>query len=329
MKFLDSYFKNASVLVTGGAGFIGSHLCKKLKELGAEVIAFDNLSYAADVSNLVMSDMTSVACTLYPLDICSEIASNMVKQLDPDFIFHLAAETHVDRSIENGLNFVKTDTLGTANLLEACRDLKNLKAFVYVSTDEVYGSVYHPVEEDFVFNPSSPYSASKAGADHLALSYVKTHGLPISIARPCNALGPNQFPEKLIPKLICNGLTGKTMPIYGDGQQKREWIYVEDLVDALLTIARIGRKGEAYNVTSGQSKTNLSIAHDICEWLDLDPEVTIEYVEDRLGHDLRYCMSSRKITEELGWSPKVNIVDAEVKTIEWYTINQWWWENKV
>lgn len=320
-----SYYEDKRVVVTGGLGFIGSHLVNSLVARGAQVYVVDSHTYAADLDNISVKTIS-----LNISNVQSEETTYMLRLYDPHIIFHLAAETHVDNSIEGGLEFVATDTYGTANLLECCRELESLTRFVFMSTDEVYGSVEGPTTEIAPFAPGNPYSASKAGADLLVQAYYKTHGLPVAIVRPCNTYGSRQHPEKFIPKFICNGIMGEKMPLYGGGGQSRQWLHVDDCVSALCHVGMIFPSGEAYNVTSDVSHTNWTVADMICRALGVETNDYIESVEDRLGHDSQYWLDGSKI-RDTGWSP-LHMYDFSEKlkeTVNWYIQNFDWWKEKL
>jgi dTDP-glucose 4,6-dehydratase len=258
-------------------------------------------------------------------------------------VVHLAAETHVDRSIDDPLKFVETNVLGTATLLRAAYNHWRALApaekahfrFVHVSTDEVYGSLGEggAFTEDAPYRPNSPYAASKAGADHLARAWHKTYGLPVLISNSSNNFGPYQFPEKLIPLLIINGLEGRPMPIYGRGENVRDWLFVEDHARALAAILRAGRVGECYNIGAGNELRNIEVARLICDFLDEQPlcrgkgrRDLITFVADRPGHDARYAIDGRKLRDELGWTPQETFPEALGRTVAWYCANQPWWQ---
>ncbi|SNQ62978.1 dTDP-glucose 4,6-dehydratase [Candidatus Methanoperedens nitratireducens] len=309
------------ILITGGAGFIGSNFVRYMVEKypNCQIAVIDKLTYAGKMENLqdVIDKITFIKG-----DICNIKDIEMIGKCD--FIFNFAAETHVDRSIKEGNIFVKTDVLGTYNLLEYARK-HEVKKYIQISTDEVYGSTEKDsfYEED-ILDPSSPYSASKAGADLLVKSFFKTYGLPILITRSSNNFGPNQYPEKLIPVLILNAIYDKPLPIYGNGLNVRDWIYVEDNCIGIDFVFRKGKIGEIYNIGAGNEKTNIEIANLILESLGKQKSL-IQFVKDRLGHDFRYSLNCEKI-KSLGWAPHYTFEDALNDTIKWYVENEWWWK---
>lgn len=312
------------LLITGGAGFIGSNFIRFLlnKSDDYQIINLDKLTYAGNLENL--KDIEKKRNYMFVKgDIYNhKIVDKLVK--DIDIIVHFAAETHVDRSIMEAGDFVKTDVLGTFVLLNAAKKY-SLKKFVYISTDEVYGSIENgSFDEESPLKPTNPYSASKAGADRLAYSYFKTFGLPVIIIRSSNNFGPYQHPEKLIPLMITNAIENKKLPLYGDGLNKRDWLYVLDNCEAINFLMKKGISGEVYNVGAGNEKTNFEITKMILKQLNR-PESFIEFVKDRLGHDRRYSLNFDKI-KKLGWKPKYKFDDALKKTVKWYIENQWWWK---
>ena len=319
------------VIVTGGAGFIGSNLVKYLLEQKYFVINIDKLSYSANPYNLKkLHNNKNYVFFKVDLNNKKKIIS-ILKRYKPDGIFNLAAETHVDRSIDSPDDFIKSNILGVYNLLESIlyfnrKNKKNLK-LVHISTDEVYGDIIKgETNETFPYNPSSPYSASKAAADHLIKSYIRTYNLKAIITNCCNNYGPNQFPEKLIPKIIFNILNNKPLPIYGNGKNSREWIHVRDHCEALLLIFRKGHIGENYNVGSGQNITNIEITKKLLKIIKnksfrIGKNVKIKFVNDRPGHDFRYSLNSSKIKNKLNWNARVSLNSGLLQTFDWYMEN--------
>lgn len=308
--------EQTKILVTGGAGFIGSHFVRHLlrKYPGIKITVLDNLTYAGKDENL--ADVTG-QIEFIKGDICQKKALGKLSAFDA--IFNFAAESHVYRSIKNPEVFVKTNIMGVNNLLEFSRR-KEVKRFIQISTDEVYGSVMKgSSREEDPLDPSSPYSASKAGADLLALAYHKTFGMPVLITRSSNNFGPYQYPEKLIPVLILKALNNEPLPLYGDGRQARDWLYVEDNCAAIDLIWQKGKVGEIYNVGSGNEKQNIEVARFILKELG-KPEQLISFVKDRPAHDRRYSLNSDKV-KQLGWKEKHKFEDALRKTIKWYKEN--------
>ena len=312
-------------LVTGGAGFIGSNFIHYLLDkYGSEVdiVNIDKLTYAGNLDNL--KDIAQAPnYRLVQGDICD---ANLVDELmaQAEVVVNFAAESHVDRSIGAPDDFIKTDIYGAFVLLEAARKY-GVNKFIQISTDEVYGSILDgSFKETDRLEPSSPYSASKAGADRLAFSYFVTFGLPVVITRCSNNYGPYQFPEKLIPLFVTNALADKSLPIYGDGKNVRDWIYVMDHCDAIDFLIHTGENGQVYNIGSGNERTNLDITGIILRELGKS-ESLMTYVPDRLGHDRRYSVDTAKI-RRLGWKPKHSFEEAMTHTINWYKDNQWWWE---
>jgi len=312
-----------NLLVTGGSGFIGSNFIRHMlgKYPDYKIINIDKMTYAGNPDNLkdIENNLNySFVCG----DICDPDVVNKVMQR-VDLVVHFAAESHVDRSIEDGSVFVRTNVLGTHTLLESA--LKhNIKRFVHISTDEVYGSILDgSFKETDILTPSSPYSSSKAGSDLLAQSYHITHDLPVIITRCTNNFGPYQYPEKLIPLFVTNLVDNKKVPIYGIGQNVRDWIHVLDHCKAVDFVLHNGSIGEIYNVGSGAEKTNLEITHKLLEILCKNNSM-IEYVEDRPGHDLRYSLDFSKLME-MGWAPEYDFNDGLKETAKWYVDNRWWW----
>ena len=312
------------VLVLGGAGFMGSNFVRRLARNEEIVVGvYDKLTYAGRIENL-----KDVLDRVYFVkgDIGNEeLLEHVLGEFAPDIIVNFAAETHVDRSINEPSPFIKTNVNGVYTVLEVLRRKQAL--YVHISTDEVYGDLYGTEEaasEDWPLNPSSPYSASKAAGELLVRAYGRTYGIQYKIVRPCNNYGPYQHPEKLIPRTIIRYLLGKPATIYGDGSQVRDWLYVEDFVDGLITVIYEGGVGEAYNICANNPATVKEIVENIIRILGGDPERDIVYVRGRPGEDRRYAMKCDKI-RELGWAPKVSLIDGLRKTIEWYKANEWWW----
>ena len=321
------------IIVTGGSGFIGSNLVKFLLKKNYFVINIDNLSYSANPYNVreIKKNKNYKFCKI---DINNENALfKILNYHKPVGVFNLAAETHVDRSIDNPDNFIKSNILGLYNLLKSIKKYlkKNKKKFklVHVSTDEVYGDIKKGVrsDENFPYSPSSPYSASKASADHLLKSFIRTYKIPAVISNCCNNYGPNQFPEKLIPKLIYNILNNKFLPIYGKGKNSREWIHVLDHCEALLKIFQKGKIGESYNVGSNKNIKNIDIAKKLIKLskkksIRIGKNVKIKFVKDRPGHDLRYALDSKKMYKELKWKTKIDLNKGLNDTFIWYLNNK-------
>ncbi|MGH7492177.1 MAG: dTDP-glucose 4,6-dehydratase [bacterium] len=311
-------------LVTGGAGFIGSNFIRYVlrQRDNASVINLDKLTYAGNLENL--RDLKGHPNYRFTKgDICD---AALVDELMPgvDTVVNFAAESHVDRSISGPDAFIRTDIFGTFVLLEAARR-HGVNKFIQISTDEVYGSTEgRSFKETDALMPSSPYSASKAGADRLAYSYFVTYGVPVVLTRCSNNFGPYQYPEKLIPLFVTNALQNHSLPIYGDGKNVRDWIHVDDHCDAILFLLERGRNGEVYNIGGGNERTNLDITDFILSYLK-KPHSLKAFVQDRLGHDRRYSLDSGKIAA-LGWQPKHPLEPALASTIEWYAENRWWWE---
>ena len=314
------------VVVTGGAGFIGSCFVRMVlsEGLAEEVVNIDKLTYAGNLENL-QAIAGHEGYRFEHADICDEPRMMEVfKRESPDAVVHFAAESHVDRSIHSPAAAVRTNFEGTFSLLEAARR-NGVGRFVHVSTDEVYGSIPEPHEadENFPLRASSPYSASKAGSDLLALSYYTTYKLPVSVTRASNNYGPYQFPEKLIPLMISNALEGRSLPVYGDGMQVRDWLFVEDHCRAIWAVLSQGRAGEIYNIGGNCSLPNLDVVRRILRAAGR-PESLITRVADRPGHDRRYALSSEKVTRETGWEPRMSFDEGLTATIEWYGNNKAW-----
>jgi len=316
------------ILVTGGAGFIGSNFIRHLLRVqgDAEIINFDKLTYAANPQNL--ADLAGdPRYSFFRGDISEKEDTELVFKGGLDAVVNFAAETHVDRSIENSSPFIRTNIIGTQNLLEAARQFR-LARFIHISTDEVYGSAPRGVAftEETLLDPRSPYAASKAAADHFISAYANTYGVAAVILRCTNNYGPYQFPEKLIPLMIANALENKTLPIYGDGMQERDWLFVEDYCRAIVLALDKAKPGTIYNVSGGMPQPNLKIVRTILHHLG-KPESLIKYVQDRPGHDRRYALDSSKIQRELGWKPQVTFEEGIHKTVDWYLSNSHWLEN--
>lgn len=330
------------ILVTGGAGFIGSAVVRLAIARGHEVVNLDALTYAACLEN-VSEVADNEHYVFKQVDIRDRVAlENTFAETKPDVVMHLAAESHVDRSIDGPSDFIDTNITGTFNMLEAARKywLDQGKPegfrFHHISTDEVYGSL--PADpsvqftEETSYDPRSPYSASKAASDHLVRAWAETYGLPVVLTNCSNNYGPYHFPEKLIPVVILNALAGKPLPIYGDGSNVRDWLYVEDHADALLLVVQEGELGRSYNIGGENERSNLELVQTICGILDeLRPREEgsyadlITFVADRPGHDARYAIDPSRIRDELGWRPSVTVEEGLRKTVEWYLANEDWW----
>lgn len=318
------------IIVTGGAGFIGSNFCIYMQKKHPEyqIICLDKLTYAGNLENLA-SIMDAPNFEFIKADITDrEEIDRIFQEYCPEMVVNFAAESHVDRSIDTPSIFLETNVMGTQILLDACRKY-GIKRYHQVSTDEVYGDL--PLDRPDLFfteetplHTSSPYSASKAGADLLVLAYHRTYGLPVTISRCSNNYGPYHFPEKLIPLMIINVLKDKPLPVYGTGQNVRDWLYVEDHCSAIDLILQNGRVGEVYNIGGHNEKTNLEVVQKIIDTLG---KGTINFVGDRAGHDLRYAIDPAKIHRELGWLPATPFEEGIQKTIQWYLEHQDWWEN--
>jgi len=317
-----------NLLVTGGAGFIGSNFIRYMLEKYPEyrAINLDKLTYAGNLENLIGIDKDP-RYAFEKGDICDKSRVQMcVVRYEIDVIVHFAAESHVDRSILGAAEFVQTNVVGTNVLLEVAKEMK-IKRFLQVSTDEVYGSLGTTglFTEKTSLRPNSPYSASKASADILALAYHHTFGIPIVVTRCSNNYGPHQFPEKLIPLMIANALSDKPLPVYGDGMNVRDWLHVKDHCSAIDIVLHRGRIGEVYNIGGNNEKPNIEIIQLILKNLG-KPESLITYVQDRLGHDRRYAIDSSKIQRELGWQPSYTFERGMAETIQWYVQNEQWWK---
>lgn len=339
-------------LVTGGAGFIGSAVVRHLlQQTNHRVINLDKLTYAGNLDSLA-SVSDNPRYQFVQLDICNRVAlDQLFVEQKPDIIMHLAAESHVDRSIDGPGTFIQTNVVGTFTLLEAARsywqqldsESKDSFRFHHISTDEVYGDL-HGTDDLFTevtpYAPSSPYSASKAASDHLVRAWLRTYGLPTVVTNCSNNYGPYHFPEKLIPHMILNALHGKPLPVYGDGQQIRDWLYVEDHARALVEVATRGAIGETYNIGGHNEQKNLHVVQTICTLLeelaaDRKPagigsySDLITFVKDRPGHDARYAIDASKIERELGWRPQETFESGMRKTVHWYLTNQTWWQRVI
>ncbi len=333
-----------ALMVTGGAGFIGSNFVLDwIRDCEEPIVNIDKLTYAGNINNLSSLDRNSKH-VFEQVDICdSPAVSKVLRKHQPSAIVHFAAESHVDRSIHSPESFINTNIVGTFRLLEAAReywltlapDMRSTFRFLHISTDEVYGTLdaSEPAfSETTAYAPNSPYSASKAASDHLVRAYHHTYGLPVITANCSNNYGPHQFPEKFVPLMILNGLSGKPIPIYGDGQNIRDWLYVGDHCTALRIVLREGRPGETYNIGGKNEMTNIEVAKCLCEVLDkLQPQSPtvphsslIHFVTDRPGHDRRYAVDTSKIEKELGWQPQETFQSGLEKTVRWYLDNAAW-----
>jgi len=334
-------------LITGGAGFIGSAVIRHiLNETQDSLVNVDKLTYAGNLESL-LSVSDSDRYRFEQLDICNRVELDRIfSEYRPDVVMHLAAESHVDRSIDGPAAFIETNIIGTYSLLEAARrywmcladELKQSFRFHHISTDEVFGDL-EALEDLFTettaYAPSSPYSASKAASDHLVRAWSRTYGLPVVITNCSNNYGPYHFPEKLIPLMILNALEGKPLPVYGDGKQIRDWLYVEDHARALYLVATKGLIGETYNIGGHNEMSNIDVVRALCKILgELVPDMPngidryedlITFVEDRPGHDARYAIDASKIEKELGWKPRETFESGVRKTVEWYLNNKQWW----
>lgn len=356
------------ILLTGGAGFIGSAVIRFIiQETQSSIVNLDKLTYAGNLESIPPEVSESNRYSFEQIDICNRAELDRVfQQYQPDAVMHLAAESHVDRSIDGPAEFVHTNIIGTYTLLEAARaywnqlpaSAKQSFRFHHVSTDEVYGDLPHPDEnsqaanhlftETTAYAPSSPYSASKASSDHLVRAWHRTYGLPILVTNCSNNYGPYHFPEKLIPHVILNALAGKPLPIYGTGDQIRDWLYVEDHARALYKVITAGKVGETYNIGGHNEKRNIEVVKEICKILDeLKPigrgalhapagdyksplqsyADLITHVTDRPGHDRRYAIDSSKMQQELEWVPEETFETGLRKTVQWYLDNERWWQN--
>ena len=320
------------IVVTGGLGFIGSNLVKFLIAKKYFVINIDKCTYSASKYNT--KDIKTKNYRFYKLDINDKKKiSKIFNKYKPDAVFNLAAETHVDRSIDSPKNFIKSNILGIFNLLEVIRSYNKKKKkikLIHISTDEVYGDINNNKvrsDEKYPYKPSSPYSASKASADHLVNSYIRTYKLNAIISNCCNNYGPGQFPEKLIPKIIFNIITNREIPVYGYGKNSREWIHVNDHCEALLKLYLKGKDGQSYNVGSGKNLKNIDLIKKILsimkkKSIKIQKKVKIKFVKDRPGHDYRYALNSKKIFKNLNWRTKINLNEGLSQTIDWYLSNK-------
>lgn len=317
-----------NILVTGGAGFIGSNFINHMLKLHDDynIINYDKLTYAGNLENLKESEENK-RYTFVKGDICNaELVDFVIQQYEIEYVIHFAAESHVDRSILGSSVFYQSNVMGTNVMLEMAKK-HNVKRFLQVGTDEVYGSLGETglFTEETPINPNSPYSTSKASADMMALAFQRTYNLPVVVTRCSNNYGPFQFPEKLIPLMISNAMHDKSLPVYGDGMNVRDWIYVLDHNEAIDLVFEKGRVGEVYNIGASTEKPNIEIVKLILEKLN-KPESLITYVKDRPGHDRRYAIDSTKIQTELGWKPKHTFEQAMENTVNWYVNNREWWE---
>jgi len=335
------------ILVTGGAGFIGSAVVRHILNFSNDIVMnLDKLTYAGNLDSL-LSVCDNERYFFEQVDICNKSeVQRVVNEFQPDFVMHLAAESHVDRSIEGPADFMETNIIGTFVLLEVMRNYwlglsepqKLSFRFLHVSTDEVYGDLQQSNDfftEQTSYAPSSPYSASKASSDHLVRAWFKTYGLPTIVTNCSNNYGSYQFPEKLIPLIILNALQGKLFPVYGEGNQIRDWLYVEDHAEALYLVVTKGQVGETYNIGGHNEKTNISVVNTLCELFnELLPnrhegiknyKDLITFVKDRPGHDIRYAIDATKIENELNWKPKETFESGIRKTVKWYLNNELWW----
>lgn len=345
MNDFPTMARRSRLVITGGAGFIGSNLVRLMLHSGHQVLNLDKLTYAGNLNSL--SDVKSNANYSFA---CVDIADidairNELFSFRPDAVIHLAAESHVDRSIDGPRQFIETNVVGTLNLLEVSHEYwRTLAAsetqsfrFLHVSTDEVYGTLGESglFTEESRYDPHSPYSASKAASDHLARAWHSTYGLPVLVTNCSNNYGPFQFPEKLIPVVILKCLRGEPIPVYGRGENVRDWLYVEDHCEALSLVLQRGAPGETYNIGGNNEKKNVEVVRLLCSILDdLKPRMDgksyseqIAFVVDRPGHDMRYAIDASKITRELGWAPKQDPESGFRRTVQWYLDNQSWWQD--
>ena len=308
-----------NILVTGGYGFIGTNFVKHLlKNSDYNITVFDKLTYASNLNNLEKENIKFIKGDLYN----KNDVNNALR--DTDYVVNFAAESHVDRSIINADDFLNSNIYGVYNILNYIKKNKNIEKFIHISTDEVYGNAINTTfSENSCLNPNNPYSATKASADLLIMSYYKTYKIPACITRSSNNYGPFQHPEKLIPKTIIYSILNKNIPIYGNGKNTRDWLYVEDNIEGILAVLRNGKNGEIYNIGSDIELSNIDIVRKILKFMD-KPESLINYVNDRPGNDLRYSLDSSKLMK-LGFKPRINIEYGLEKTINWYKNNREWW----
>lgn len=319
-----------NLMITGGAGFIGSRFAELLvtQEIPnqfSSITVVDNLTYSGNLSNLD-SVISTPKFYFHKVDICNHAGiESVMNEHSIDVIVNFAAESHVDRSIESSFEFLQTNVMGTQNLLDLAKK-HGVKRYLQVSTDEVYGAIPEGSwEEDEPLKPNSPYSASKAGADLLVLAYGKTFGMNVGITRCCNNYGLRQFPEKIIPLFVSNLIDGKRVPIYGDGNQIREWIHVDDHCRGVFAVLENGNPGEIYNISGTDELRNIELARKIISYFDKKEDEAFEFVEDRKGHDIRYSLTGNKSRTELGVKPKIDFETGLRETIEWYVANETWW----
>ncbi len=315
------------ILVTGGAGFIGSEFVRQGVSRGYDIVNVDKLTYAGDLERL---REVEDRLTFYRCDITNrEFIEYIFKKEKPDIVVHWAAESHVDRSILDASPFIETNVKGTQVLLDVAKEI-DVELFINIATDEVYGELGKEGQfyEDTPLNPNSPYSASKASADMLGRAYFRTYKLPVITIRPSNNYGPWQYPEKLIPVVIVKALKNEPIPVYGRGENIREWLYVSDCADAVFEIIEKGRIGEIYNVGSGEERRNIDVVRSILKILN-KPEELIEFVKDRPGHDFRYSLNTEKINRDIGWKAKVSFEEGIERTVKWYLENMEWVNRKL
>lgn len=317
---------NKRLLITGGAGFIGSELVMQGVQQGYEITVIDNLTYAGDKIRI---KSVEEKINLYKADITNrEFVEHIFREEKPEIVIHMAAESHVDRSIIDATPFIETNIRGTQVLLDVSKQYA-VEKFINMSTDEVYGEISDGCfEETSILNPNSPYSVSKAASDMLGRAYFRTYGLPVITVRPSNNYGSWQYPEKLIPVVILKGLNEERIPVYGNGTNVREWLFVSDCVDAIFSVVEQGKIGEVYNIGSGDEKQNIDVVKAILKLLGKS-EGLIEFVKDRLGHDIRYSLNSDKIEKELGWKANISFEEGIEDTVRWYVDNMAWVKDKI